>query len=156
MIQKKSLKDAIQNPEIISVVGELLPEFSESKSKGLSTLTNGGRITKTITGSTGEKKILILKNFGGGPVVEINIYSGGTVFSGLFYFSSNQIKIAKTSKDGPSTFTFIVKNQNFYVNINSTRETVIIGYKNLFGGNNNVVLDLSQDDLSNPNVTVTV
>ena len=25
MIQKKSLKDAIQNPEIISVVGELLP-----------------------------------------------------------------------------------------------------------------------------------
>lgn len=27
MIQKKSLKDAIQNPEIISVVGELLPGY---------------------------------------------------------------------------------------------------------------------------------
>lgn len=27
MIQKKSLKEAIQNPEIISVVGELLPAY---------------------------------------------------------------------------------------------------------------------------------
>lgn len=34
MIQKKSLKDAIQNPEIISVVGELVPEVTISK-KGL-------------------------------------------------------------------------------------------------------------------------
>ena len=34
MIQKKSLKDAIQNPEIISVVGGLLPEAT-SKNKGL-------------------------------------------------------------------------------------------------------------------------
>lgn len=31
MIQKKSLKDAIQNPEIISVVGGLLPEATDSK-----------------------------------------------------------------------------------------------------------------------------
>lgn len=48
----------ISKEDLASVVGELLPEFSESKSKGLSTLTNGGRITKTITGSTGEKKYL--------------------------------------------------------------------------------------------------
>ena len=39
MIQKKSLKEAIQNPEIISVVGELLPEAS---------LTNKGTITPSI------------------------------------------------------------------------------------------------------------
>lgn len=35
MIQKKSLKDAIQNPEIISVVGELLPVVN-GETKGLS------------------------------------------------------------------------------------------------------------------------
>ena len=34
MIQKKSLKDAIQNPEIISVVGELLPVATNTQ-KGL-------------------------------------------------------------------------------------------------------------------------
>ena len=34
MIQKKSLKDAIQNPEIISVVGELLP-LATDNAKGL-------------------------------------------------------------------------------------------------------------------------
>ena len=34
MIQKKSLKDAIQNPEIISVVGGLLPEAT-NENKGL-------------------------------------------------------------------------------------------------------------------------
>ena len=34
MIQKKSLKDAIQNPEIISVVGGLLPTVT-SKNNGL-------------------------------------------------------------------------------------------------------------------------
>ena len=31
MIQKKTLKEAIQNPEIISVVGELLPIVTSSK-----------------------------------------------------------------------------------------------------------------------------
>lgn len=36
MIQKKSLKDAIQNPEIISVVGELIGNVSQSKD-GLAT-----------------------------------------------------------------------------------------------------------------------
>ena len=35
MIQKKSLKDAIQNPEIISVVGGLLPQGTSTK-RGLS------------------------------------------------------------------------------------------------------------------------
>ena len=34
MIQKKSLKDAIQNPEIISVVGELIGTATNTK-KGL-------------------------------------------------------------------------------------------------------------------------
>lgn len=36
MIQKKSLKDAIQNPEIISVVGGLLPEATAERSGKMS------------------------------------------------------------------------------------------------------------------------
>ena len=46
MIQKKSLKDAIQNPEIISVVGGLLPK-SDLEKDGLMTK---GRSYYTYTG----------------------------------------------------------------------------------------------------------
>ena len=58
MIQKKSLKEAIQNPEIISVVGELLPftqqknDVSESKKLLIDIKSGKVVILLTIEGSS--------------------------------------------------------------------------------------------------------
>lgn len=138
-------------------MGELLPEFGQSVEKGLSTLSNGGRITKQITIDAGINKILILKNFTGGPVFELSIYNNGTVFKGMFYVSNVKINIAKTTKGGDMNFDFIVKNSNLYLQFNTTSTFLLLGVSNLYAANRDkFALELSTDDLSNPNVTVTV
>ena len=137
-------------------MGGLLPEFSQSVEKGLSTLSNGGRIIKKMTFNNTEKKILILKNFSG-PIFELLVYNDSTIFKGLFYITSSIINIAKTSKAGNANFTFIVKNNNFYLQVGSNTNFVLLGISNIYAANEDkIALEESYDDLSSPNVTVTV
>lgn len=149
--------EVIRDPKTISVVGGLLPKFDQSVEKGLSTLSNGGRIIKQITINTGINKILILKDFSGGPVFELSVYNNGTVFKGMFYVSNVKINIAKTTKGGDMNFNFIVKNNNLYLQLDTSTTFLLLGVSNLYAVNRNkLVLEPSTDDLSSPNVTVTV
>lgn len=70
MIQKKSLKDAIQNPEIISVVGELI---------GVVSIKNSGLYPARLSGLyTSDKSIKItLSNIYGSPAFRAFLYYAG-------------------------------------------------------------------------------
>lgn len=75
----------------------------------------------------------------------------------MFYVSNVKINIAKTTKGGDMNFDFIVKNSNLYLQFNTTSTFLLLGVSNLYAANRDkFALELSTDDLSNPNVTVTV
>ena len=86
MIQKKSLKDAIQNPEIISVVGGLLPEAT-SKNKGLMTSSIYSKVSSLIIVGTSDTKPYIEITFSGkwcGVIAVVkNNYEPQLLFAGM-------------------------------------------------------------------------
>lgn len=77
MIQKKSLKDAIQNPEIISVVGELIGPVS-SDNNGLMTPTLY-KFTNVFSASTERGKFIKLFNISQYGYGTFHLYSGDFV-----------------------------------------------------------------------------
>ena len=80
MIQKKSLKDAIQNPEIISVVGELLP-LANNTQKGLIDRT----LVPFVVGDFLKSKYLRISKKEG--LSFFLRYHGSGVNSNLYYIS---------------------------------------------------------------------
>ena len=117
MIQKKSLKDAIQNPEIISVVGELLPIVSRD-SKGLvgsqyyqsfpqKYSINGFSYVKIIQHSTMGAwnttfiDILAVQGLGGNPgriVISISSDASSTKSIAIFKSGNPEIRVYKDSQ----------------------------------------------------------
>lgn len=84
MIQKKSLKDAIQNPEIISVVGGLLP-MATLTGNGLMSLEDKQNMFKSMPTSGGKLiQIASVKRYTRFGAVIYNI-PNNQVTQGIFY-----------------------------------------------------------------------
>ena len=117
MIQKKSLKEAIQNPEIISVVGGLLPLATLGKNDGLMPKSVGYKII-SINNTFIKISMETLYN---SLTLSISMYDGGEV--GLFFLSISlvQNKYSKCGLIGNRRGTkFYVKDKYLYVATSST------------------------------------
>ena len=104
MIQKKSLKEAIQNPEIISVVGGLLPEANISSKGLMSPLQSNINSIIDIKNLTDDNyyKILSISNSDILSVKFLVARGNSIVYYSLFaYFGGNGLvtSVVKTGND---------------------------------------------------------
>lgn len=107
MIQKKSLKEAIQNPEIISVVGGLLPTVTEKKN-GLATISMYNCLPKPLVANTVYEyvKICSINNIAVGSILyTLGNQDTGIRFCGIIDItasnnSGGNIKIKLTKLSG--------------------------------------------------------
>lgn len=117
MIQKKSLKEAIQNPEIISVVGGLLPLATLGGNNGFMPKSVG---YKTISIKDTYAKIS-MESLYNSLTLSVSMYDGGEVGLFLLSVSLAQSKYCKCGLIGNKRGTrFYVKDKYLYIATTST------------------------------------
>lgn len=123
MIQKKSLKDAIQNPEIISVVGELLPEATITSNGILSNKLRACLNYPLMNNGSVYNKIYELTGFNGTVNCIFAIGRDNSNNLSNLFMTFNNSKFTVISKNGNSLKAYYKKegdlNRYFFQPISS-------------------------------------
>lgn len=131
MIQKKSLKDAIQNPEIISVVGGLVSGNFANREE---------RIT-SITLSKGESTYVDFLRFGtGNYLLSIRVSSSNTEYLSLYNIF--YVSIYASSLGNITSFNYM-NNVEIDVSKNVENGNVVKGFNITYVNGNNDTVTLS-------------
>lgn len=131
--------EVIRDPETISVVGGLLPNFSKKESRGFSTMNNGGEFH--IGMSNVGKKILHLFSISASGntfrAFELSVYCNYTTIKSIILlygeYTSLFVKVNSLGKNGEHKFRLKNIDNNIYIETESDTSILEVRVKLLFG-----------------------